>query len=52
MRIIFFTVNNEGGVGFVLLALQTDRQTDGRTYTLTDVVILIPMVYNTLWLLE
>ena len=27
------TVNYEGGVGFFLLALQTNRRTDGRTYT-------------------
>ena len=28
MRNIFFTANNEGRVGFFLLGLQTDRQTD------------------------
>ena len=32
----FSTVNN-GGFVFFLLALQTDRQTDGRTYTFFEI---------------
>ena len=47
---LFSTDNNEGGVGF-LLALQTDIRTN-LPFFLNLLVILIPMVYNTLWLLE
>ena len=50
----YFTVNNEGRVGIFVSVTnrRMDRQTDGPTFFWNSLVILIPMVYNTPWLLE